>query len=1002
MADSFQNLKKISQFLLREQFVEIDFYPTATGGGRAQALIEEIVLDDPEPEFGEEELNDIVIRPGGIRIEVFPPGASRPVASMETQNTSLSEQIPALVFNVTQATPGWKCRFSNLRLGRIVECQLVFPKLLHSTAIPMRVLNNAASQLIAAIGLRIHLDGDRSFFEVSEELKEFAGDRIDQQTFFSVPDMHGVTLTSSFLGLIAKQNNSGKSTIRIRLGFSAPEEIPTHIADINIVGTHLTIEIELSTLSSSGNRKIHTEFLFDTPLTIVISPIIGTPIEIPLVDHVEPEARDVYNKISNTVNEFLEKGLMRLARQDHEFYDISADEENFIVKHYDPAELPRQTFEPPTVTVDDETLNPNDLANLENINHIVVLMMENRSFDHMLGYLSLPSWSSEGIDATIHLESNNKTYFFKGNQYVRFTGTKIDEGFPQDLPGEWRGLPSSWHSGIDAALYYVPTKKVYFFKGNEYARLTDTRVDANYPKPFPGGWSGLPSSWSSSGIDAAFFSRFNNKTYFFKGNEYARLTGTAVDANYPKPFPGGWRGLPSSWNTGIDAALYLESNKKTYFFKGNEYARLTDTKVDAGYPKPLPGGWRGLPSSAGRTDINGLTGEEFNVVPDVGITAPIRVHALSDTVFQFSPNHHYEEGEESSPDYRQPVTKQIADGKMSGFLKSFIETHPEAPPDLIMGYYTADQVPTYDFLAQNFSICNNWFCSHPGPTWPNRFCTLTGHTPSLNNFEHTASEVGYVNLPTMFDHLTAADVDWVYYENDVSFLRMFDRYRLDNTHIIRFKDNRDGFKVRAENGRLPPVTFIDPNFVDVPPVEEASDDHPPANIARGQFLIKEIFNILRDSPLWENILFVISYDEHGGFYDHVAPPGTGEADANNPVPKVHPDGKTFYGVRVPGFVISPWVPGGEANNITFDHTSIAKTILLKFIGHPFPNMGPRMQNAANFGSLLTESEPRKDIPRIGTISEVPPSPPIRPPIRLRVDDFHETMRRFGLPPSPRR
>jgi hypothetical protein len=198
------------------------------------------------------------------------------------------------------------------------------------------------------------------------------------------------------------------------------------------------------------------------------------------------------------------------------------------------------------------------------------------------------SWNT-GIDAAIHYKPNGKNYFFKGKQYTRLTDTRVDPGYPKALPGGWSGLPASWKSGIDAALYHEPIGKVYFFKGKQYVRLTGTKVDPGYPRTLPGGWRGLPASWKS-GIDAALYYEPTGKIYFFKGKQYVRLTGTKVDPGYPRTLPGGWRGLPASWKPGIDAAIFRKGH--TYFFKGNQYARFTGTKLDQGYPRDLPGGWK--------------------------------------------------------------------------------------------------------------------------------------------------------------------------------------------------------------------------------------------------------------------------------------------------------------------------------------------------------------------------------------------------------------------------
>ena len=142
---------------------------------------------------------------------------------------------------------------------------------------------------------------------------------------------------------------------------------------------------------------------------------------------------------------------------------------------------------------------------------------------------------------------------------------------------------------VDAAFFHHGVNKTYFFQGSQYYRLTGTQVDMGYPKALPGGWGKLPGTFST-GIDAALYKLDNNKIYFFKGNHCVRITGTKVDAGYPKEIKSVWSGLPSSFYEDIDAAIFRAG--KTYLFKGDKYVRMTGTKMDSGYPATLPGGWK--------------------------------------------------------------------------------------------------------------------------------------------------------------------------------------------------------------------------------------------------------------------------------------------------------------------------------------------------------------------------------------------------------------------------
>jgi phospholipase C len=170
---------------------------------------------------------------------------------------------------------------------------------------------------------------------------------------------------------------------------------------------------------------------------------------------------------------------------------------------------------------------------------------------------------------------------------------------------------------------------------------------------------------------------------------------------------------------------------------------------------------------------------------------------------------------------------------------------------------------------------------------------------------------------------------------------MFAAYTTDTTNILDAGVDSANFAAAARAGDLPSVTFIDPDFIDFPP---GYDDGAPADIARGQHFIGTILNPLIQGPLWSKTLFVITYDEHGGFYDHVPPP------AAVPVSAID-----HYGVRVPAIIVSPWVDKGAVGNVVFDHTSIAKTIARRFMSAHPPDMGARVAAASDLSQVLRRS-----------------------------------------------
>jgi phospholipase C len=231
-------------------------------------------------------------------------------------------------------------------------------------------------------------------------------------------------------------------------------------------------------------------------------------------------------------------------------------------------------------------------------------------------------------------------------------------------------------------------------------------------------------------------------------------------------------------------------------------------------------------------------------------------------------------------------------------------------------------------------------------------------TPSDANVAKDAP--GY-NLTTIFEVLQSRGVDWNVFYSDLPFALVFTGIARDAQYTSRMF-SIDTLASIARTGDLPSFAWIDPNFNDVPDgIGNASDDHPPGDVARGQHFISQVYNTLVNSPGWSKTLLIITYDEHGGFYDHVRPPGTPAHITDPPLAKdgVHDDDPSLrrLGVRVPAFVVSPWVEPGHVAKKLYDHTSILKTALLRFCGKPIPSMGARTENANDLGSILTRSTP---------------------------------------------
>jgi phospholipase C len=301
------------------------------------------------------------------------------------------------------------------------------------------------------------------------------------------------------------------------------------------------------------------------------------------------------------------------------------------------------------------------------------------------------------------------------------------------------------------------------------------------------------------------------------------------------------------------------------------------------------------------------------------------------------------------------VDEQVAGGQMSGFASNYSKTRPKPAlkgdsPATVMAYHGAEQLPVYAYLAEQFCVCDHWHCSVGGATMPNR-CYAAAGTSAGHRDNLTPTRPW--NLPSFVRHLDAANVQWRWYSHDyVPTLWIIDPlYGVSG--LPSYFDRQDplghrSFLQRAAKGDLPAVSWIDPNFVDLSFGPAGSnDDHPPSDLHAGQMLVLKAFHALARSPAWPKTLLIITYDEHGGFYDHVPPP---KAEDDSKDKALH-----MLGPRVPAIVVSPLVTDRQVSKTVFDHTSIIKTILARFCRKQdgtVPDMGARVRAAEHLGGLL--------------------------------------------------
>lgn len=343
----------------------------------------------------------------------------------------------------------------------------------------------------------------------------------------------------------------------------------------------------------------------------------------------------------------------------------------------------------------------------------------------------------------------------------------------------------------------------------------------------------------------------------------------------------------------------------------------------------------------------------------------------------------------------------------SGFVSNYATTRSEFTKDshrlpepgeyrdVMACFDTPNQLPVLHQLATEFAVCDQWFASVPGPTWPNRFF-LHGassggwaDSPSLDVIKGwitSATKFRYPSGVSIFDRLSAAGRSWRVY-GDTDGPAMGGVPLVAAITGVNYPDDIHPFSDFEPDlaGYYPySYTFIEPNYGDVVggSYVGGSSQHPLDGVARGEALIKSTYELLRSSSLWERSLLVVAYDEHGGFYDSVAPGAAPPpADGSPEAPSMNRRGFLFdhYGPRVPAVVISPWVSRG-VDHTRYDHSSVPATIERLFGLAP---LTARDRAANDLRHLLAEAAPRTDCPTV--LSDPVPDPP-RPAVSIGAAD----------------
>ena len=322
---------------------------------------------------------------------------------------------------------------------------------------------------------------------------------------------------------------------------------------------------------------------------------------------------------------------------------------------------------------------------------------------------------------------------------------------------------------------------------------------------------------------------------------------------------------------------------------------------------------------------------------------------------------------------------------MSGFVSDYLRTYHQkfrrfrrgvSDAQLaseLMCCFPPQATPVLSGLARAYSVSDAWFASVPSQTYANRSFL---HAADSSGFVHNANYIKWSknSAPTVFERLAERlplpEAFRIYWDplDPFPITRLIHRPLYDQRFDASFVDMR-AFERDCAEGRLPAYAFVQPRVI-----VDNNDMHPSflpqqnrhSSVVAGDALVARVYDALRTSPLWPRVLLVILFDEHGGTYDHVPPPvGATPPHPSPPYPLEHGFRFQRFGVRVPAVFVSPQIEPGTVvrarGAVPFDHTSVIKTLCLRF---DLPSLTERDRAAPDFLHVLNRpsSSPPRDVP----------------------------------------
>ena len=424
----------------------------------------------------------------------------------------------------------------------------------------------------------------------------------------------------------------------------------------------------------------------------------------------------------------------------------------------------------------------------------------------------------------------------------------------------------------------------------------------------------------------------------------------------------------------IDCVVVLMQENRTFDHLFGRWSGAAGTGSGSYSNRPHPS----LPAGPGNAAISAGQPAQFTVAQGQGPG-----HSLDATNVQLFTNKVVAPG---------TALKPVND---RGFVQDYVRTlatdgvrGAAADASAVMQTFIPGELPALSALATNFVLCDQWFAEVPGPTMPNRL------------YMHAATSAGWAyndwSVPldsvTIYEQLQKSQRTWAVYFSDQNEVAQYSRI---NTQRNNFRLYESAFAADASAGRLANYCFIIPRFAGSAADGPVTSMHPPADVRPGDQLIAEVYAVLRAAPQWSRCLYIVTFDEHGGYFDHADPPSAVNPDGiNSPAPgDTTSFAPTFafdrLGLRVPTLLVSPYVPKGVVYSKPLQHTSVLATVR-KLYG--ISSALTRRDAAASTFEDVFLPAPRSDTPATLSIATAAPPAPVDA-TRAAPDDYMSELAR---------